>query len=72
MTPKPSLETLVRYHIPDHLIASVQAWSEAMEAKAFEAARLIACDDLPGLVIMLQHVTPTEAETEAATSTEVH
>jgi hypothetical protein len=74
MTVKPDLESLVRAHIPDHLVASVQTWCDAIAAGEYEAARLIAYEDLPGLVLMLQHVTPTEPEapTASAPSTEVH
>lgn len=74
MTRKPDLESLVRAHIPDHLIGSVQSWCDAIAAGDYEAARLIASEDLPGLVLMLQHVTPTDpaAPPPSAPSTEVH
>lgn len=70
MTQKPDLESLVRDRIPDHLITSVNLWCEAMAEGQFEAARLIACDDLPGLVLMLQHVSC--AGPTAAGSTDMH
>jgi hypothetical protein len=74
MTRKPDLESLVRAHIPDHLVGSVQTWCDAIAAGEYEAARLIAYEDLPGLVLMLQHVTPTDADAPppSAPSTEVH
>lgn len=67
----PDLETLVRRHIPDHIIGSVQGWCAAMAEGEYEAADLIARLDLPGLLMMLQHVTP-KPDAAAPVSTEVH